>query len=429
MNNTPEHNLAQDSVSEPEDVLRPRISSAEVVETHLSETSPQEEWPPDAASTLEPSTPNDSPILEVENEQHPEESYPVERPLFQSWSQPEARPPVRMPHLGDVAILAVFGFFGLLCASALIFSALHFHLFGVLSQQEAATEVHYTLGSEAILYIFTLGACLLFFPLIWHKNFFAGLQWNGGIALHLRKRLFVIASVCCGLALINGLLLPGPKDAPIDKIFRTPGAAWLLFAFGVTFAPFFEELVFRGFLLPAICTACDWTDETLFSRPDLSLGLTVRWFWSVVAMTAVASVLIGTPIALIYAIVKHSLALFLICLPIAPAIYLGLLAIRKPQADNSIPPLNRNGHPQWSTRAMVIAALATSAPFAGMHGAQTGYSWGPFVLLVGVSLVLCWARLSTRSLAASVLVHASYNFLLFSLMLLGTGGFRHLDKM
>ena len=65
------------------------------------------------------------------------------------------------------------------------------------------------------------------------------------------------------LALVNGFLLPGPKDAPIDKIFRTPGAAWLLFAFGVTFAPFFEEMVFRGFLLPALCTACDWIDEKI----------------------------------------------------------------------------------------------------------------------------------------------------------------------
>jgi len=43
--------------------------------------------------------------------------------------------------------------------------------------------------------------------------------------------------------------------------------------------------------------------------------------------------------------------------------------------------------------------------------------------------VLCWARLSARSLAASVLVHASYNFLLFSLMVIGTGGFKHLEKM
>jgi len=31
--------------------------------------------------------------------------------------------------------------------------------------------------------------------------------------------------------------------------------------------------------------------------------------------------------------------------------------------------------------------------------------------------------------AASVVVHACYNFLLFSLMLLGTGGFQHMDRM
>jgi membrane protease YdiL (CAAX protease family) len=49
--------------------------------------------------------------------------------------------------------------------------------------------------------------------------------------------------------------------------------------------------------------------------------------------------------------------------------------------------------------------------------------------LIAVSLVLCWVRINTRSLAASVLVHASYNFMIFSLMLIGTGGFQHLDKM
>jgi uncharacterized protein len=79
--------------------------------------------------------------------------------------------------------------------------------------------------------------------------------------------------------------------------------------------------------------------------------------------------------------------------------------------------------------AMILGAICTSIPFAGMHAEQTGYSIGPFVLLVAVSLVLCWARLRTRSLAASMLVHASYNALLFSIMLAGTGGFKHLDKM
>jgi hypothetical protein len=197
--------------------------------------------------------------------------------------------------------------------------------------------------------------------MFWHKGFFAGLQWNAATAFHLRWRLFTAAFVCFILALVNGMLMPGPDNAPIDKMFRAPGAAWLLFAFGVTIAPFFEEIAFRGFLLPALCTAWDWLIEQNTQTPA--------------------------------------------------------------------PPLDANGHPQWSTFAMVVSSILTSVPFALMHAEQTGWSLGPFILLVGVSLVLCWARLGTRSLAASVMVHASYNFLLFSLMLFGTSGFQHLDKM
>jgi len=63
--------------------------------------------------------------------------------------------------------------------------------------------------------------------------------------------------------------MPGPENTPIDKLFRIPGAAWLLFAFGITFAPFFEEIVFRGFLLPAFCTAWDWAIEKNTGKPAL----------------------------------------------------------------------------------------------------------------------------------------------------------------
>ncbi len=284
-----------------------------------------------------------------------------DQPMFQSWSQPDFHRPVRIPHMGHVAILGVFAFFGLMGATLGIRWGLKVHLYGVTSMQQAIADIHFTLGSEAILYLLTFAACLIFFPMIWQRSFFAGIQWNGATALHLRQRLFITAAVCFALALINGLLLPGPSDAPIDKIFRAPGAAWLLFAFGVTFAPFFEEMVFRGFLLPALCTACDWIHEK-------TSGVPVR-------------------------------------------------------------PLDETDQPRWSIPAMVIASILTSLPFAGMHAAQTGYSLGPFILLVGVSLALCWARLSTRSLAASVMVHASYNFLLFFLMMIGTSGFKHLDKM
>jgi membrane protease YdiL (CAAX protease family) len=353
----PKDDLDQEPGREP---LHPEDAS-EHAETHASDAASSEAWKPDAGLLPSPYAGFEKPLFDQQNPELQNDPSVGEQPMFQSYYQPEVHPPSRIPHLGHLAILGVFAFFGLLCATVLIRSALYFHLFGVTTLQKAITDIHYTLGSEAVLYLLTFGACVLFFPMIWHKGFFAGLQWNGEIAIRLRKQLFITAAICFVLALTDSFLLPGPTDAPIDKIFRAPGAAWLLFGFGVTLAPFFEEMIFRGFLLPALCTACDWINEKTTGAP--------------------------------------------------------------------VRPLDENGQPQWSLRAMAIASVLTSLPFAGMHAAQTGYSLGPFLLLVGVSLVLCWARLSTRSLAASVMVHASYNFLLFSLMMLGTGGFRHLERM
>jgi hypothetical protein len=280
---------------------------------------------------------------------------------FQYWPQPVAVAPQRIPHLGHLVLLAAFGAIGFVCATVLMMIALHFHLFGVTTMEKAATDVHYILGSEAAIYLITFFLGFLVFPLFWKQSFFAGIHWCGATAWRLTWRLPVLALGCFALALIDDQLLPGPKNTPIDEIFRTPGAAWMMFAFGVTLAPFFEEIAFRGFLLPALCTSCDWIGER-FTRA-------------------------------------------------------------RPR------PLDADGHPQWSIAAMVIASIAASLPFALMHGEQTGHSLGPLLLLIVVSLILCAVRLKTRSLAASTLLHACYNFLIFSSMLVGTGGFRHLDKM
>jgi membrane protease YdiL (CAAX protease family) len=297
----------------------------------------------------------------------PEEAPPAspaaepEPPLFQSYLRPDYISPTRIPHLGHLAMLAVMALLGLLCASLLTRSALYFHLFGVSTVKQAMDDFRYTLGSQTAFYLLTFVASLVFFPLIWGKGLFAGMQWNASSAAAHRWRLMGAAAACFVLAMIDGMLMPGPNDTPIDKVLRTPDAPWMLFAFGITLAPFFEEIAFRGFLLPSLCTAWDWLGEQ-------TSGQAAR-------------------------------------------------------------PLGPNGHPQWSIPAMIAASILTSVPFALMHAEQTGYSLGPFLLLLCVSMVLCWARLSTRSLAASVLVHACYNFMLFFFMLLGTGGFRHLDKM
>ena len=281
--------------------------------------------------------------------------------LFEQFIHPALPPPDRIPNIGHVAILGLLALCSLFGASLIARLGVHYHLFGVETIMQAATEIHYTLGTEAIFYVLTFLGCLLVFPALWHRGFLAGLQWRGATAFHRSGFLAAAAVACFALALVNGVLMPGPEDAPIDKIFRMPGAAWMLFAFGVTLAPFFEEIAFRGFLLPALSTSFDWLAEKTSDEPPR--------------------------------------------------------------------PLDIDGHPQWSMQAMVVAAILTSILFAFMHADQTGYSLGPFLLLVCVSLVLCWARLAMRSLAASVLVHACYNFLLFSLMFFGTSGFRHLERM
>ena len=285
------------------------------------------------------------------------------QPLFASYTQPH--PPVppaeRIPHFGHLGLVILFVIFGWLGAGVLVVIALRMKLWGVSTGAQAQTDFHYALISQAVLYLITFGGCLTILPLVWRRSFFDGVHWAGATALEGVGRLFSAAIVCFFVAMLNGLLMPGPTNAPIDQLFKAPGAAWVLFAFGVTVAPFFEEMAFRGFLLPSLCTAWDWSVEKIY--------------------------------------------------------------------DVSRRPLDEHGNPNWSLAAMVFGSIITSVPFALMHGFQTAWSLGPFLLLFFVSLVLCWVRLSTRSLAASTIVHACYNFMLFSFMLLGTGGFKHLDKM
>ena len=230
----------------------------------------------------------------------PRKTSPPNRPSSTIGTQHGILPPARIPHLGHLLILALLALFGLLAASLFTRIALQYHLFGISTPEKAIYDIHYTLGNMTALYLVPFAASLLVFPHLWHKSFFAGLQWNAATALRLRQRLFSAAGACFVLALIDGLLLPGPADAPIDKLFQTPMEAWLLFAFGVTLAPFFEEILFRGFLLPALCTACDWTRELITGEPARPLGENGHPQWSIPAMV-IASIFISIPFALMHA--------------------------------------------------------------------------------------------------------------------------------
>jgi uncharacterized protein len=85
--------------------------------------------------------------------------------------------------------------------------------------------------------------------------------------------------------------------------------------------------------------------------------------------------------------------------------------------------------PGWSLGALIFSATITSIGFALLHADQLAHSWAPLLVLFAVSVVLCLVRLKAHSLAASTLVHATYNGTIFVLMFFATDGFRHLDKI
>ena len=81
-----------------------------------------------------------------------------------------------------------------------------------------------------------------------------------------------------------------------------------------------------------------------------------------------------------------------------------------------------------SRAALIFASIFSSIPFALMHAGQLQHAWGALGILYAVSLVLSFVRVRTSSVAASVLMHATYNFTVFVVLFVGTDGYRHMEK-
>jgi hypothetical protein len=203
---------------------------------------------------------------------------------------------------------------------------------------------------------------------------------------------------------VQGLsnFLPIPKELPIDKLFTQSVGVWLIAIFGVTVAPAFEELAFRGFLLPSLASAWDWAvargrRTRAIAAPDSVQLSADAAFQSPVALSPQASPATGdggrwrTYGRMIYA--------------------------------------DRGADPSWSLPAVIFGTVITSIGFALMHGAQLAHSFAPLAVLFVVSVVLCLTRLVFHSLAASTLVHSFYNATIFVMLFIGTDGFRHLEKL
>jgi hypothetical protein len=99
------------------------------------------------------------------------------------------------------------------------------------------------------------------------------------------------------------------------------------------------------------------------------------------------------------------------------------------------PAAHRGARARWQTTttltpaALIFSALLTSIFFALLHFQQVAHLWAALLVLFSISLLLTFVRIKTGSVAASVLVHGAYNGFVFLMVIVQTGGYRHLERM
>jgi membrane protease YdiL (CAAX protease family) len=76
-----------------------------------------------------------------------------------------------------------------------------------------------------------------------------------------------------------------------------------------------------------------------------------------------------------------------------------------------------------------IGIILTSVSFGLLHAAQLGRAWGPVLVVSLVGLALTITRAITKSVAPGFLMHVAYNGTISVLLFVGTGGFRHLERL
>lgn len=157
----------------------------------------------------------------------------------------------RVPHLGHVALLVSIVAFSLLVTVAIFRVALHGH-------PQLRDNTVLQIATEAFAYLLTLVISARIFPLLWKRPFLAGIEWNSLAARRFWPRLVTVGVLLCLASESLERFLTPPKGTDLEKVLSTQSGAWAALALGVFLAPACEEILFRGFLLPAFATAYDW---------------------------------------------------------------------------------------------------------------------------------------------------------------------------
>jgi len=101
--------------------------------------------------------------------------------------------------------------------------------------------------TQTIYYVPLLAYVYFLVVIHYQQDFWTGLKW-GGLSLPRAARCFMGVIALALFTLVALVLLPDKQSFPLEQLFTSRRAAYLVGGFAVLVAPFMEELIFRGVL-------------------------------------------------------------------------------------------------------------------------------------------------------------------------------------
>ncbi len=150
------------------------------------------------------------------------------------------------------------------------------------------------LSFQLFMYVFLAGALHLIVSFRHGEPFWSSLGWT----LRFRGALLSLAGgplLAVAVSALGVLLRTPAAPNPIQEMIRDEGSLAIVVSFGVLAAPFFEELFFRGFLLPLFQRSLGpWLGVLLTAIPfGLLHGAQNHWIWQQITLITLAGVVFG----------------------------------------------------------------------------------------------------------------------------------------
>jgi uncharacterized protein len=177
---------------------------------------------------------------------------------------------------------------------SLALAALCLRLIRAVMPSGMLTDAGTTLAFQSFMYAFLLGALFLVVTTRYGEPFWRSLGWTFPIPYPF---LLLMAGpfLAFGLSALGVLLKTPLESSQIEDLIRSRASLATLMLFGVVFAPIFEEVLFRGFLLPLLArSAGPWWGIILTTIPFAALhGAQNHWNWQPIVLVGAAGAVFG----------------------------------------------------------------------------------------------------------------------------------------